>query len=72
MYNYIIEKYDMFNIAINIMNTIFVNRRLWKVSKSNSPIVWDANIVNIHYNGNIGNIAKMIVHKFVRKEYSHY
>ena len=28
-------------------NTIFVNRRLLKVSKLNMPIVWDANFVGI-------------------------
>ena len=36
---------------ISTNNTIFVIWRFWKVSKSNMPIVWDANIVNI---GNIG------------------
>ena len=40
-------------------NTIFVNRRLWKVSKLHTPIDWDANIiVNAR---NIGNIVNMWV-----------
>ena len=41
------------------VNTIFVNRRLWKVSKLHTPIDWDANIiVNAR---NIGNIVNMWV-----------
>ena len=34
-------------IESSFNNTIFVNRRLLKVSKLNMPIVWDANIVGI-------------------------
>jgi hypothetical protein len=37
------------------LNTIFVNRRLLKVSKSNMPIVWEANIVGIWNIGNMKN-----------------
>ena len=48
-------------------NIILVNRRLTKISKYNTPMVWDANIVSI---GNIGNIKNMTVYKLTRKEYS--
>ena len=43
----ILKSASLYSLIINKKNTIFVNRRLLKVSKLNMPIVWDANIVGI-------------------------
>ena len=76
-YRVIVERYPFPNGMVGssipalkyslYINTIFVNRRLLKVSKLNMPIVWDANIVGIQ---NIGNIKNMMIYKFAYKEYS--